>query len=118
MKIIFKSANNVTKSMIAEGNIILVVVKHNLQSIRTLAGAGSVTSVGSYNRLEVNLTKVKKSDALLLNEITSGRLHISTENFETYYNIVSTTSEIPRNSESQEYFSTTLTFEDKIHFDY
>lgn len=118
MKITFKSADNITKSMIADGNVTLIIVKHNLQSIRTLAGAGSVTSVGSYTRLEVNLTKVKQSDWLLLNEITSGRLHISTETFETYYNVVSTTSEIPKNAESQNFFSTSLTFEDKINFDY
>lgn len=117
MKITLKSAD-MSKSMIVDGTITFVIVKHNLQAIRTLAGAGAVTSVGSYNRLELNLSKVKQSDWLLLNEITSGRLHVSTENFVTYYNVVSSTNEIPKNSESQNYFSTTLTFEDKIHFDY
>lgn len=114
MKIIVKSASDLTNSIVFDGDVQLKSVWHNKESIRSLAGAGAVDDQGIYRDISVTITKAKKADYPKLESILSGTFHVSTENFKNYYNVESYTKDMTMESESESYFRSSFDFGTKM----
>ena len=108
MKLILKSAFDLTNSVVVDGDLTLKTVWHNKEVIRSLAGAGATDDQGTYRDITVTITKAKKSDYSKLENILSGEFHLSTENFKNYYSVNSYSKDMSMESESELYFRTSF----------
>ncbi len=114
MKIVIKSAFDLTKSAVFDGDLEIDTIFHNKESIRSLAGVGAVDDQGTYRDVKVTVTKAKKSEYPVIVSILSGTFHLSTENFRNFYNVDSYVKNFPMESEGEFYYKSSFDFGTKM----
>ena len=108
-------SNETTRNITFEGKLSYTTKIHNSYKVRTLAGSGYTFNNGVYKIININVTKMDKSDIPTLeNIILNGVLDIKTEVGDNFYKVAFVGDSLDYQDENEFEVSLNMQFENNI----